>query len=50
MSAQPHPPSQLCIYQLNCNASNDAQLIMLNTLNPIDWDIIALQEPLTSMV
>ena len=37
--------NQLCIYQLNCNASNDAQLIMLNSLNPNDWDIIALQEP-----
>jgi len=38
-------PNQLRIYQLNCNASNDAQLIMLNSLNPNDWDIIALQEP-----
>ena len=38
-------PNQLRIYQLNCNASNDAQLIMLNSLNPNDWDIIAIQEP-----
>jgi hypothetical protein len=37
--------NQLHIYQLNCNTSNDAQLIMLNSLNPNDWDIIALQEP-----
>lgn len=46
MSVHPTPPpNQLRIYQLNCNASNDTQLIMLNSLNPIDWDIVALQEP-----
>jgi len=46
MLVNPQPPlNQLRIYQLNCNASNDAQLIMLNSLNPNDWDIIALQEP-----
>jgi len=36
---------QLRIYQLNCNASNDAQLIMLNSLNLNAWDIVAIQEP-----
>jgi hypothetical protein len=46
MPANPNAtPNQLRIYQLICNASNDAQLIMLNSLNPNDWDIIALQEP-----
>jgi len=41
-----HPEylNQLRIYQSNCNASNDAQLIMLNALNPIDsLDITAIR-------
>jgi hypothetical protein len=37
--------NHLRIYQLNCNASLDAQLIMLNSLNPGDWDVVAIQEP-----
>jgi endonuclease/exonuclease/phosphatase family metal-dependent hydrolase len=45
MPSQLQPsPHQLCLYQLNCNTSNDAQLIILNSLNPNNWDIIALQE------
>lgn len=36
---------KLCIYQLNCNASNDCQLAMLNLLSPRDWDLIMIQEP-----
>jgi hypothetical protein len=42
------PSSQLKklrIYQLNCNASYDCQLIMLNSLSPQDWDLIMIQEP-----
>lgn len=39
------PTRQLCIFQLNCNASNHTQFIMINSLNPNDWDVIAIQEP-----
>jgi hypothetical protein len=46
MPLNTHPiTNQLRIFQLSCNASNDAQLVMLNSINPNDWDVIALQEP-----
>ncbi|KIJ06330.1 hypothetical protein PAXINDRAFT_92183, partial [Paxillus involutus ATCC 200175] len=37
--------TRLRIWQQNLNASRDAQIPFLNSLNPDDWDILALQEP-----
>ena len=39
------PIDKLRIWQQNLNTSNIAQLALLNTTNPADWDVIALQEP-----
>jgi hypothetical protein len=43
-----HPPvlpQKLRIWQQNVHKSKTAQDYVLNTANPKDWDIIALQEP-----
>jgi hypothetical protein len=41
-----HPalPQKLRIWQQNVHKSKTAQSYVLNTANPKDWDIIALQE------
>jgi Endonuclease-reverse transcriptase len=38
-------PHQLRIWQQNVHKSKTAQDYILNTTNPSDWDIIAIQEP-----
>jgi hypothetical protein len=43
-----HPPAlpqQLRIWQQNVHKSKTAHDYILNTANPKDWDVIALQEP-----
>jgi hypothetical protein len=43
-----HPlalPQKLRIWQQNVHKSKTAQDYILNTANPKDWDVIALQEP-----
>ena len=48
MAAHPNQTLQLHslrIWQQNLNTSHIAQLTLTNTLRPLDWDIIALQEP-----
>ena len=42
---QPRTPSRLHIWQQNAHKSKLAQLHILNSANPEDWDIIAIQEP-----
>ena len=39
------PRNQLRIWQQNLNKSLTAQLHLLNTASPKDWDILLLQEP-----
>jgi len=39
------PHNQLRIWQQNLNKSLTAQLHLLNTASPKDWDILLLQEP-----
>jgi ribonuclease HI len=41
----PTLPHQLRIWQQNVHKSKTAQDYVLNTANPSDWDVIALQEP-----
>ena len=41
----PALPSKLRIWQQNVHKSKTAQNYILNTANPNDWDVIALQEP-----
>jgi hypothetical protein len=41
----PRSPSRLRIWQQNAHKSKLAQLHILNTAAPEDWDIIAIQEP-----
>jgi hypothetical protein len=41
----PRVPSKLRIWQQNAHKSKSAQLHILNTASPEDWDIIAIQEP-----
>ena len=42
---QPDLPHNLRIWQQNVHKSKTAQAYVLNTANPKDWDVIALQEP-----
>jgi hypothetical protein len=42
---QPNLPSKLRIWQQNVHKSKTAQAYVLNTANPKDWDVLALQEP-----
>ena len=42
---QPSLPQNLRIWQQNVHKSKTAQSYVLNTANPKDWDVIALQEP-----
>ena len=39
------PLDRLRIWQQNLNASSIAQLALINTTTPADWDVLALQEP-----
>jgi len=41
----PALPNNLRIWQQNVPKSKTAQAYVLNTANPKDWDVIALQEP-----
>jgi ribonuclease HI len=41
----PKSPSQLRIWQQNTHKSKLAQLYILNSASPADWDVIAIQEP-----
>jgi hypothetical protein len=42
---QPALPQKLRIWQQNVHKSKTAQASVLNTANPKDWDVLALQEP-----
>ena len=41
----PKLPQKLRIWQQNVHMSKTAHTYILNTANPKDWDILALQEP-----
>jgi hypothetical protein len=41
----PALPKKLRIWQQNVHKSKTAQEYVLNTANPENWDVIALQEP-----
>jgi hypothetical protein len=42
---QPRSPDKLCIWQQNTRKSKVAHKYIINTANPTDWDVIAIQEP-----
>jgi ribonuclease HI len=42
---QPKSPDKLRIWQQNARKSKVAHEYILNTANPADWDVIAIQEP-----
>jgi hypothetical protein len=42
---QPKCPNKLCIWQQNTHKSKVAHEYLLNTANPTNWDVIAIQEP-----
>ena len=42
---QPALPQKLRIWQQNVHKSKTAQAYVLNTANPKDWDVLAIQEP-----
>lgn len=41
----PKAPEKLRIWQQNTRKSDIAQAAMLNTASPLDWDVLAIQEP-----
>ena len=41
----PQPPNNLRIWQQNLNKSLDAQLHLINSVCPSEWDILLIQEP-----